>query len=142
MKSDTRGQTTLDDWRKTDYLYTTARFIQQNIQIEHGDAMTVIRRYDTPKTLFYVDPPYVHTTRGDRWGSSAYIHEMTDDDHRALSAVLHSVKGMVILSGYPGDLYNDLYAHWRTVHRRAYAERNKPTTETLWMNFAPPLRLF
>ena len=33
-----------------------ARF--QNVQIERCPALEVIQRYDSPKTLFYVDPPY------------------------------------------------------------------------------------
>ena len=33
------------------------------VQIENAPAPTVIRRYDSPETLFYCDPPYVHESR-------------------------------------------------------------------------------
>ena len=53
----------------------------QRVQIENAPALEVVERYDTPRTLFYLDPPYVHGSRGD---SAAYRHEMTDADHRSL----------------------------------------------------------
>src|SRR5947209_8341594 len=42
------------------------------VQIENRPAADVIRLYDSPTTLFYCDPPYVHSTRGD---SKAYGFE-------------------------------------------------------------------
>src|SRR5512147_3063428 len=54
------------------------------VQIEHDEAITVIQRYDSTDTLFYCDPPYPHSTRGD---SQAYAYEMTNEQHEALSVV-------------------------------------------------------
>ena len=62
----------------------------QRVQVENAPALEVIARYDTPRTLFYLDPPYVHDSRGD---AAAYGHEMTDDDHRELSECLHRIEG-------------------------------------------------
>ena len=76
------------------------------VQIENAPALEVIARYDSPETLFYCDPPYVHGTRGD---SKAYAHEMTDRDHRVLAERLRHVEGKVALSGYHGPLYDELY---------------------------------
>lgn len=67
------------------------------VQIENDGALEVIKRYDSPDTLFYCDPPYPHDTRGD---SSAYAYEMTDEQHEALAQLLGSVKGKVALSTY------------------------------------------
>jgi DNA adenine methylase len=58
------------------------------VQIENRPAIDVIRLYDSPTTLFYCDPPYVHETRGD---SKAYGYEMSDDEHRDLADALNSV---------------------------------------------------
>ena len=44
------------------------------VQIENAPATEVIQRYDTSNTVFYVDPPYVHSARGD---PAAYGYEMT-----------------------------------------------------------------
>src|SRR5437867_3005643 len=79
------------------------------VQIENAPALEVIERYDSPETLYYIDPPYVHDTRGD---TKAYAHEMTDADHRALANVLHQVKSKVALSGYHCPLYDELYGDW------------------------------
>ncbi len=46
------------------------------VQIEHAPAIEVIQRYDSEETLFYLDPPYPHDSRGD---SKAYAYEMTDN---------------------------------------------------------------
>lgn len=137
MRSDSRGQTPCDDWRKVEYLYDVAERLR-NVQIEHVDALRCLELYDTPATLFYVDPPYVPETRSLRWGSSAYVHDYSNADHRRLAEALHQVKGMVILSGYPSALYAELYGDWEQSERTAYkdtqAARRMKTTEVLWLN--------
>jgi len=65
------------------------------VQIENRPAADVIHLYDSPSTLFYCDPPYVHETRGD---SKAYGHEMTDEQHRRLADILNSCRGMVAIT--------------------------------------------
>lgn len=75
----------------------------RGVVLEQCDALDLIRRYDTERTLFLVDPPYVHSTR-DPDGKKprhGYRHEMDDAAHRALAAKLHAAQGMVILCGYP-----------------------------------------
>lgn len=52
------------------------------VQIENRPAVDVIRLYDSPDTLFYCDPPYLHSTRGD---ARAYGFEMHEGDHRELA---------------------------------------------------------
>ena len=106
------------------------------VQIENAPALDVIARYDTPETVFYLDPPYVHSVRGD---SAAYGFEMTDDDHAALAAVLSSIRGRAVLSGYRTPLYDELYGGWRRVDasvRTAHSVR-QPRRESLWLNFPP-----
>ena len=110
----------------------------QRVQIENAPALEVIARYDTAKTLFYLDPPYVHRSRGD---AAAYGHEMTDHDHRELAALLHSIKGRAVLSGYCSPLYDELFSTWRRVDadpKLCNSSKGK-RTESLWMNFEPPL---
>ena len=60
------------------------------VQIENAPAVEVIQRYDTSETLFYLDPPYVHDTRGDK---HAYYGEMSDAQHVELADLLHGIKG-------------------------------------------------
>lgn len=111
------------------------------VQIENRPADEVIRLYDAPNTLFYCDPPYVHTTRGDQ---QSYRFEMSDDEHRALAQVLNAVQGMVAISGYDCDLMNELYPapKWRrnlSAARTIHSTKDK-RTEVLWTNY-PMARL-
>ena len=79
----------------------------QRVQIENAPALDVIARYDTAETVFYLDPPYVHSARGD---SAAYGYEMSDADHVELASALASIRGRAVLSGYRTPLYDRLYA--------------------------------
>lgn len=38
---------------------------------------------------------------------------MTEQDHIDLAKFLRELKGMVIISGYPSELYDDLYKGWQ-----------------------------
>ena len=108
------------------------------VQIENRPAIDVIRLYDSPQTLFYCDPPYVHNTRGD---ASAYGHEMSDEDHRKLAEVLNAAQGMVAISNYECDLMDELYPPERWNKLIAQPRTNHSTkgtrVEVLWTNYAP-----
>ena len=108
----------------------------QRVQIENAPALEVIARYDTAETVFYLDPPYVHSARGD---AAAYGYEMSDGDHAELAAALSSIRGRAVLSGYRTPLYDRLYAGWRRIDapvRTAHSVR-QPRRESLWLNFPP-----
>lgn len=104
------------------------------VQIENEPAIRVIKRYDSPETLFYCDPPYLHSTRGDK---NAYAFEMSDSDHRELANLLHSVEGKVALSGYKNDLMEKLYGDWIEIaapEKKAHSIKEL-RTEYLWINY-------
>ena len=106
----------------------------QRVQVENAPALEVIKRYDTTKTVFYLDPPYVHTARGD---VAAYGFEMSDHDHIQLAEVLRRIRGRAVLSGYRTELYDNLYADWNRVDakvRNCHSVR-KPRQESVWTNF-------
>lgn len=108
----------------------------QRVQIENAPALDVIRRYDTPDTVFYLDPPYVHAARGDK---AAYAYEMDDGEHEALAAALAAIQGRAVLSGYRTGLYDRLYRDWNRVDappRTCHSVR-QTRVESLWMNFIP-----
>jgi DNA adenine methylase len=127
-----RGSTPVDDWSNLNHLWAVAWRLKQ-VFIECDEATSVITRWDSPATLFYVDPPYVFGSRTDT-EHGGYVHELTDDQHRALADLLHSVKGMVIISGYPCALYDDLYGTWRRWTHHAVTIRHGRATECLWLN--------
>ena len=111
------------------------------VQIENAPAIEVIQRYDSPETLFYCDPPYVHASRSD---TNAYAYEMSDAEHRELAYALRNVQGKVALSGYAGELMDELYGDWarieapsRPAHSTNTGADNKKQsrTEVLWINY-------
>lgn len=82
----------------------------QQVQIENLDFRSVLKRYDTPETLFYIDPPYLKETRV----SGSYHYELNEQDHIDLVQILMTLQGKVVLSGYANKLYEALeLAGWQ-----------------------------
>ena len=125
----------MDDWRDVGHLRDTVERLRE-VQIECDEAMAVIERYDAPRTLFYLDPPYLAGTRSNRWRNCAYGPgcEMSDDDHRALARAVARVEGMVIVSGYRSELYEELYAGWVRKEKVTRSDANTETMECLWIS--------
>lgn len=76
----------------------------REVCIENQDFRPILKRYNDPNWLLYVDPPYPLSTRACR----GYEYEMTEDDHRELIEILLKHRGMIILSGYDTPLYRPL----------------------------------
>lgn len=106
----------------------------RRVYLESDDALRVIERYDGPDTLFYIDPPYLVSTRRTSHG---YAFDLSEQDHRDLAAVLHSIQGMAMVSGYASSLYDELYRDWHMVSREALTDKAGHVREYLWMNFDP-----
>jgi DNA adenine methylase len=113
----------------------------RGVQVEQGSWRDIIPRYDTSETLFYLDPPYVLETRR----SEGYEHELSLEEHYALTEHLLCVRGMVILSGYRhegvhGPLEAKGWARYDATTRcwstnpRQVAESRPSRTESLWSN--------
>ena len=128
-------------------------------QIDNRDALEVIRFWDSPDTLFYLDPPYIAETRvkGKR---NIYRHEADAAHHTALVELLLTVKGRVVLSGYDHPIYAPLFAAGWDVAKHETASyaasrqrggkiRGKgsalaavPRTECVWTNRSEGRTLF
>jgi DNA adenine methylase len=81
----------------------------RGVELLCQDALEVIRAHDGPDTLFYLDPPYPHSTRSVR---DAYRHEMSQADHGRLIEAATRCRGMVVLSGYANELYDQALGDW------------------------------
>ena len=109
----------------------------RRVAILNRPALDVIRQQDGAATLFYLDPPYLHATRAT---TGNYQHEMTEDDHRELLAVIKQCEGMVMLSGYDNSLYDTELAGWRRAdfqidNKASGGTEKRQMIESLWMNF-------
>jgi DNA adenine methylase len=139
--SNRSGTTPAHDW--ANYPNQIQRFTERlkGVVIENRDAVDVLRAHDGPKTLHFVDPPYVHATRQKVTEHHAYAYEMSDGDHRALAEVLRNLEGFVFLCGYPSDLYdNELFPDWQRIERKAFADGAAERTEVLWISPNTPLK--
>jgi DNA adenine methylase len=109
----------------------------RRVVIENAPALEVIRREDGPETLFYCDPPYLHSTRT---AAEAYTHEMSEDEHRHLLEALRDCKGKVMLSGYRSDLYDALLSDWYRQdfdlpNNAAGGKSKRRMVECVWCNW-------
>lgn len=107
------------------------------VLIENKPAIEVIEKQDHEDALIYVDPPYMHETRVMGGRSRAYKHEMNNEEHAELLDSLLSRKGMVVVSGYPSPLYDNVLKGWlkfSTSSRISAGRGTSNRTEVLWVN--------
>jgi DNA adenine methylase len=108
------------------------------VQIENRPATDVMRLYDSPQTLFYCDPPYLHSTRGD---AKAYGFEMDETQHQEFAEAANRCVGMVAVSGYDHPLMDDWFkpGRWfKTLGSDKTIHSTKDTRqEVLWTNYDP-----
>lgn len=105
----------------------------RSVFIECRPALDIIREYDSPDTLFYVDPPYQFSVR--LRPDHGYVHEMVDSDHRELLQLLQEVKGTVIISGKQSPLYEEMLDDWyREEHSIRSLNSQKKLSEVIWCN--------
>jgi len=136
--SNRSGTTPAHDW--VNYPDSLVLLIERlrGVTVENRDAKAVMTQHDAATTLHYVDPPYLFETRADL--SKDYAVELSDDEHAELLTFLRSLTGMVVLSGYPSGLYDELLHDWHRVERKALADGASPRTEVLWINPAAASR--
>lgn len=112
----------------------------RRVLILNRPALDVIRGQDGPQTLYYLDPPYLHTTRATTGEYGA--HEMTTDQHYDLLNVLADIKGRFLLSGYRSVLYDNFAKGngWRRhdfdlPNAAAGGKVKRRMTECVWKNY-------
>lgn len=103
-----------------------------------ADAVTYLSSYSyTGHELVYADPPYLPSVRR---REKVYRHDYTEEDHRKLLETIKRAGCMVMISGYPSVLYDDMLSGWRKVLFSAKTHTDV-REECVWMNFDPPKRI-
>jgi len=71
--------------------------------IENMDFEDLVKKYDSPTTYFYMDPPY--------WKTENYYsnHDFDRDNHERLSNVLKNIKGKFSLSYYDFSILREWF---------------------------------
>lgn len=104
----------------------------KSVMIDNRDFRDIIRVYDAPYTLFYVDPPYLGREK-------YYAGNFTEQDHRDLAEMLNKIQGKAIISYYDDPLLLELYPNWNResfqAARQVVNGNNNTATELLLMNF-------
>jgi len=82
----------------------------KNVMIENQDALILIKDYDSPDTVFYLDPPY----HPDVITTYEYKHPFGHNEHKQLLDLIFTLEGFVAISGYKCDLYDEY--PWDDIH--------------------------
>jgi len=101
----------------------------KRVQIENQPWETILKRYNSKDSLFYIDPPYPKFTRK----SGEYDCEMTNKNHRKLIRYLLKIKGKAIVSTYPNIIYNKLIKNgwgYKNIERNCCASSYGKTSTT------------
>ena len=67
------------------------------VHVSCEDALDCIKRWDSPNTLFYVDPPYINTNCG-------HYKKYSIEDYKNLCNLLDTIEGKYVLSGYQQEI--------------------------------------
>jgi DNA adenine methylase len=114
----------------------------RRVVILNRTAIEIIKDQGGPKTLFYLDPPYVHETRV---STTEYgKHEMTLEDHIRLLDEVSRSEGKFMISMYRHKIYDEFAKRhdWHRVdfdlpNHSAGGAVKRRMTECIWMNFKP-----
>lgn len=105
----------------------------EHCYIECDDAIEIIKRWDSPQTLFYCDPPYPGANQGHYKG-------YTLDDWQALCDALDSCAGSYVLSNYPQEIEPktaqrrvEIQASMSASNGRDRTDHDTKRTEVLWV---------
>jgi len=105
------------------------------VQIEHFDALELIRRYNNKDVLMYLDPPYVRQARR---SGALYNHEMDMGGQLSLLDAITQSKAKIIISGYNTDLYNERLQGWHKDMVLSQTTSTELAEEVIWQNYTPP----
>ncbi|MEW5725247.1 MAG: DNA adenine methylase [Thermodesulfobacteriota bacterium] len=97
----------------------------KRIYISDQDFEACIKRWDGPRSFFYLDPPYMVTTRPE--GRDYYQCTMTVEDHARLRAALGRIQGKFLLSYDDDPWVREAYQDFRiTEIETRYTVNNRP----------------
>lgn len=109
------------------------------VHIDCRNAVELLLQLDGPRSVFYVDPPYVMDTINFR-KKVIYQDAFSDRQHLDLLGALHNIEGKALVSGYRCELYDDMLKDWHRVDVDHRCMSGNTKVESLWMNYDPPAK--
>ena len=111
----------------------------KNANILSEDFVKIVKVWDEDETLFYLDPPYLHSTRSEGT-TNAYEYELTVEDHINMLHLANNARGKVIISGYASPLYNRNLKEWtcqkkNVANHSSQSKSKERRVECVWMNY-------
>jgi len=106
----------------------------ERVIILNQDVLDVIKDFDSPDTVFYLDPPYMEADQKQYAG-------YTEADFEALLKALEKTHSKFLLSHYPNDMLMDYSErnNWNVYKKDMFLNANWSTkTEVLVYNYALP----
>lgn len=111
-----------------------------SVELVVGDGISYLRQWRWwTGALVYCDPPYLMSTRISQ--HRVYRHELERPGHLALLGVVVRLTCLVMVSGYPSELYDQALSSWRVVRYRTMTRGGRMADECLWCNFPEPVEL-
>lgn len=110
------------------------------VHIINKDFETMFKIWDEENVLFYLDPPYLPSTRSEGSENAYKEDEMTIDDHVNLLSLIKNARGKVIISGYFSPLYKTHLKSWKCQKREVANHAGQTKTkqrriECIWFNY-------
>jgi DNA adenine methylase len=112
----------------------------RRVYLDRRPAIEVIAKYGRPDAVVYADPPYPRSVRLAGGGNYA-VEYSSEEDHRELAESLRASPAAVLLSGYSGELYDELYGDWWRAERAVSTSiatgsgaPNGRAVEVVWSN--------
>ena len=107
------GEINYDTWGKLPPYVMEVHQRWKNIFLENLDYKDVIDKWDSEKTLFYLDPPYVGV-EDDYYD----VNKVSGFNHNEMFDELRSIKGSYVVSYYDGDLVKKYEDVGCKIHRK------------------------
>lgn len=132
-RRDRRSRTPMHEW--SGYPGRMRRVVERlkSVALECLDAIKVIDIYDGPKTLFFLDPPYLREIRTDY---NNYAHEMSIEDHERLLGRIQHIEGCAVITSYPNELYDRRLQDWGSFDIQSHAgvKERLPRIERVYLS--------
>lgn len=110
-----------------------------NVLLDNRDALDFISYWDSEDSVFYLDPPYLQSTRV---SSKIYSNETNNAHHEKLVQLLLKIRGKAVLSCYDDDIYTPLFNNgWEKINFQTSSMMGSKARNTKSHNSNVPKRI-